>query len=170
MLLPSKSELDAEAARRSLYEFIKQGWHVLEPSTPYVDGWHVRVIANEIQRTLQTWRNALAAIKGRDPNSGDIIDGTKPEERQLLVNVPPGTMKSLIVSVFAPCWMWLHAPEWRAIFASTSQDVVVRDSMKRRDLMKSDWYQQTFRPQWKFSTDQDAKLNYKNNKRESCNA
>src|SRR5207237_7480 len=31
----------AERARRSLREYVRQAWHVVEPSTPYVHGWHI---------------------------------------------------------------------------------------------------------------------------------
>jgi predicted phage terminase large subunit-like protein len=83
-------------------------------------------------------------------------------KQNLLVNVPPGTMKSLIVSVFAPVWQWIHRPGWKAVFISANPRVTVRDSLKRRDLIKSEWFRQTFRPEWSLSDDQDAKTLFKN--------
>jgi hypothetical protein len=32
-------EIDAERARRSLAEFVRQAWLIVEPSTPFVPGW-----------------------------------------------------------------------------------------------------------------------------------
>ncbi len=81
--------------------------------------------------------------------------------RKLLINVPPGTMKSLIASVFLPAWVWLNKPGWKCIFAANAK-IAVRDSIKCRDLIRSDWYQKTFKPDWQLSSDQDAKKLFKN--------
>ena len=32
---------ETRAAESSLYEFVQQGWHVLEPSNEFTGGWHV---------------------------------------------------------------------------------------------------------------------------------
>jgi predicted phage terminase large subunit-like protein len=82
--------------------------------------------------------------------------------QNLLINVPPGTMKSLIFSVFLPAWVWLFRPSWRAIYASGTPSVVTRDSLKCRNLIKSDWYQKTFQPSWKIRSDQDEKQHFAN--------
>jgi hypothetical protein len=39
----------AERARRSLREYVRQAWHVVEPSTPYIDGWHIGAIAEHLE-------------------------------------------------------------------------------------------------------------------------
>ena len=45
----SRAPLNAEKARRSLYEFVRQAWSVLEPETPFVDGPHVRAVCDHLQ-------------------------------------------------------------------------------------------------------------------------
>ena len=70
-------DLQAEKARRRLHEFVRQAWHVLEPSTPFVDGIHVEAICSHLQ----------ALIEGRI--------------RDLIINVPPGHAKSLLSAVLA---------------------------------------------------------------------
>ena len=86
--------------------------------------------------------------------------------QNLVINIPPGTAKSRIVSVYFPAWVWLRCPTWRAIFLSANPRVALRDSMLCRDLIASDWYQRHFDPQWatewEISKDQDAKSNFKN--------
>ena len=37
-------------AERSLAEFIKQAWHVVEPANPYIDNWHIGAIAEHLAR------------------------------------------------------------------------------------------------------------------------
>jgi predicted phage terminase large subunit-like protein len=143
----------AEQCRRSLARFIREAWHVLEPTTALQWNWHIDAIAEHVQAMLEDWEAASKATPEARP----------PQRIQnLVVNVPPGTMKSLIVSVFAPAWWWLRHPSWRAIFVSGNPRVTSRDSVKRRDLIESEWYQQTFRPTWSMAEDQNAKLLFKN--------
>ena len=53
-----------EAAEESLLEFIRQGWHVLEPATPFVEGralhalcLHLEAVTKgEIRQLLINWQ------------------------------------------------------------------------------------------------------------------
>jgi len=78
--------------------------------------------------------------------------------------VPPGTAKSRMVSVYAPAWMWLQYPEWRVMCMSANPRVTVRDSMLCRELIASDWYQESFRPDWTISDSQDSKTKFANSR------
>jgi len=153
LVLPSLTAIDAEIARReaeerrgdaaqaareSLAEFIKQGWHVIEPGTPLDWNWHLDFLCVHYE----------ALVRG--------------EFHELLVNIGPGYMKSLVQNVFMPAWVWTWWPGWRAIFASYDRALSIRDSLKRRDLIRSDWYQETFRPSWVIRKDQDSKLLFAN--------
>lgn len=139
-VIPPLSTLHAELARRSLAWFFRLSWPVLEPTQPLVWGWHLQAICDHVQ----------ALLEGRLG------------VQNLLCNVPPGSSKSRIVMVCTTPWMWLHAPAWRAIYASGNPDVALRDSMLARDLIESQWYQETFRPDWRLADDQNAKGHYKN--------
>jgi predicted phage terminase large subunit-like protein len=130
--------LNAELARRSLYEFVLQAWHVLEPGVEMATGWHIEAICLHLE----------AVSRG--------------EIQHLLINVPPGHMKSLLTNVFWPAWVWLHNPAWRVIFATYAQNLTERDSGKCRDLIQSQWYQETFQPTWKLSEDQNTKAFFTN--------
>ncbi len=111
--------IEREACRRSLAAFVRDAWHVIEPSTPYVHGWHIDLICDHLQSVTL----------------GDI--------NRLLVNVPPGTMKSLLIGVFWPAWEWgpRGMPSMRYVTASHNQDLAIRDTRKMRLLIESDWYQ-----------------------------
>ena len=130
----------AEKARRSLAAFVRQAWEIIEPSTPLTWNWHIDVICSHVQALLE---GKLAT-------------------QNLIINVPPGSMKSTIVSVCAPAWMWLHRPGWRGLFASGNEGIALRDSMKCRDILDSDWYRRLFAPTWAFAKDQNAKGHYRN--------
>jgi predicted phage terminase large subunit-like protein len=136
-------EVDAELARRCFRDFIRQGWHVVEPGRPFISAWHVDAIADHLQ----------AISEGQIKN--------------LLINVPPGHGKSLIVSVLWSAWQWIRREEggcWRGLFASYDHGLAMRDSVRCRSLFESPWYRETFRPSWKLSGDQNEKGYFENTK------
>jgi len=59
-------------------------------------------------------------------------------------------------------WSPGGAPAWRSTWASYDGDLSTRDSVKCRSLLKSTWYQETFRPPWTFAADQDEKTYFVN--------
>lgn len=61
---------------------------------------------------------------------------------RLLINVPPGSSKSLLVSVLWPAWEWgpLGRPWLRYLSTSFNEVPVKRDTRKMRDLVDSEWY------------------------------
>ena len=82
--------------------------------------------------------------------------------RNLVINVPPRHAKSLIVSVFWPCWEWTFAPERRWLFASYAAALSIRDSLKCRRLIESPWYQGRFGARFALTSDQNAKVKFEN--------
>jgi predicted phage terminase large subunit-like protein len=120
MILPSLEQIDAELAKRSLSEFIKQAWHVLEPTAAFVDNWHIQAICSHLE----------ACSRG--------------EITKLIINIPPGHMKSLLTCVFWCAWEWINKPHLKWLYASYASHLSVRDSIKTRVLIGSDWYQRNF--------------------------
>lgn len=138
--LPPLASVQAELARRSLAEFFRHSWHVLEPATTLVWNWHLEALCEHFQ----------ALLEGRIPG------------RNLIANVPPGSSKSRIASVCTTAWWWIDHPEWRGIYSSANPRNVIRDSIYCRQLIQSQWYQSWFRPTWKLTGDQNAKQLYRN--------
>lgn len=62
---------------------------------------------------------------------------------RLLINVPPGSMKSLIVSVMWAAYEWgpMGMPSLRHLATSYGPGPVDRDNLKFVTLIKSEWYQ-----------------------------
>lgn len=112
----------------SFYEFIKAAWPVVEPAT-YIDNWHIAMYADHLQ----------ALDEGR-------ID-------KLLVNIPPGTSKSLVTSVFWPAWRWTRNPGLRMMFASYSAALSNRDAIKCRVLLDSPFYRSMWGHRVELETD-----------------
>jgi len=112
---------DAERIRsrcQRLSGFVREAWHVLEPGQPYLHGWHIDAVCEHLEA---------------------ITDGRL---TRLLINIPPGTMKSLIASVFWPAWEWgpRGRPSLRYLTTSYSENYAKRDSRRMRDLVTSEWY------------------------------
>ena len=120
----------------SLYEFMKEAWPVVEPEKQFMDNWHIVAMCDHLQ----------AVTEGRIKN--------------LLINIPPGCMKSLLVSVFWPCWEWARFGGRRWFFASYDIALSLRDAAKCRTLLESSWFQS----QWslKLKDDQNQKGLYEN--------
>jgi predicted phage terminase large subunit-like protein len=82
--------------------------------------------------------------------------------RDLLINVPPGTAKSRVVAVFATVWAWLRWPSMRIICMSVNPRVALRDGDLARELIRSEWFQDTFQPAWRIREDAEAKGRFLN--------
>src|SRR5579862_6535508 len=135
-----RDEIDAEMASRGLREFVRQAWSIVEPSTPFVPGWHIEAIIDHLE----------AVSRG--------------EIRNLLINVPPQHMKGLLVSVFFPAWEWIRWPERRWLYSSYAATLSIRDSVKCRRLIESPWYQARWGHVFALTGDQNAKSRFDNNR------
>jgi predicted phage terminase large subunit-like protein len=138
------NKLTAEECRRSLSRFIQEGWEVVNPGTPLFWGWHMEAVADHVQFMYEK----LARAK-KDPKY-------KIGKQNLMINIPPRSAKSMIVSVFAPAWAWTRWPELKIRCISANPKVSHRDSRYCRALIASEWYQGMFEPQWKIRPDIDA--------------
>lgn len=140
--------VETELASRYLSPFTKQAWPVLEPVTQYAPGWHIDAICDHLEAVAIGIQNAHAP--------GAI--------RRLIINIPPRHMKSLTVSTMFPAWLWINHPGFRSIFASYGQDLAIRDSVKTRRLITSNWYQQRWADRYQLTGDQNAKSRFENDK------
>jgi predicted phage terminase large subunit-like protein len=133
-------EIDAERAVRSLLEFVHQAWIIVEPSTPFVPGFHIDAIIEHLEAV------------------------TRGQIRNLLINVPPRHMKSLLVSVFWPAWEWIGHPERRWLYSSYAASLSIRDSVKFRRLIESPWYQSRWGDRFSLTSDQNTKVRVDNSR------
>ncbi|MFE1598202.1 phage terminase large subunit [Methylobacterium sp. ID0610] len=112
---------DTEVIRarcETLAGFVRAAWGVLEPNAPLVWNWHLDAFCVHLE----------AITAGR--------------LNRLLINVPPGSSKSLIVSVIWPAWEWgpKGRRSMRYLATAFNDGPVTRDTRKMRDLVLSPWY------------------------------
>ena len=135
-----QSPPDTEIPQPSLWEFVRAAWHVLEPAHPFVDNWHIGAICELLEAvTLRQIQN-------------------------LLINIPPRHLKSLLVSVFWPCWEWgpRLRPDLRYINSSYASNLSIRDNVKSRTLIQSGWYQAQWGSVFRLRDDQNVKVKFEN--------
>ncbi|HET8888402.1 MAG TPA: phage terminase large subunit [Candidatus Angelobacter sp.] len=74
-------------------------------------------------------------------------------------------MKSLLISVFFPIWVWATDPSRRFMFVSYSEKLSTQHSILRRSLIESDWYKKDWGGKFSISRDQNVKSHYENSAR-----
>lgn len=112
---------DADAVRKRCEKFagfVKESWHTIE-GVRYIPNWHVDAIGEHIE-----------AI-------------TKGQITRLMINIPPGMMKSTTVSVMQGPWEWgpMGKPWLRYLTTSYEATYARRDSRKHRNMVLSEWFQ-----------------------------
>ena len=112
-----RREKEYRAAESNLIDFARAAWPIIEPGAEFVDGWHLHAIADHLEAV----------------SSGEI--------ENIVINIPPGCCKSILVSVIWPAWEWVRAPHLRYLGASYGADLAIRDAQKCRDIITSEWYQ-----------------------------
>jgi len=140
--------VDREICLRQFRRFVPDAFEVVEGgdahfslvragkrSPKFIGGWHIDAIADHLQAVAE-----------------DQI-------KRLLINVPPGTSKSILACVLWPAWLWARDPSLRFLFSSYSEDFTKRDCRRTKALIESDWYRSLF-PEVKLKRDPDTVMEH----------
>jgi predicted phage terminase large subunit-like protein len=119
--------------------FVKAAWHVVQPGVTLDWSWHYDLIAEY-----------LTLVKQR-------------KVRRLIINISPRTLKSLLVSVMFPVWVWTEQPGHGFACASYSATLSTEHSVMRRTLIESDWFRNLWGSRIWLAKDQNEKTKFKNN-------
>lgn len=134
----------AEEARRTgqknFASFVKQAWAHTPQSDPLEWNWHLDAICMHLESVAR----------------GEISN--------LVINIGPGHAKSILMAVLWPAWVWTWWPRCQFIFASYAEALAVRDSVRCRAVIESEWYVKNFssRSGWEMRRDQNAKGHFVN--------
>jgi len=129
------SRIECEA---SLATFTQQAWAVIEPATALKWNWHLDALCAYVQ----------AFFEGRI--------------KRLIVNVPPGSMKSIVFSVMGPAWCWTRRPESRMLCLSNELGLARRDNRRMRQVIESTWFRERWGALVTLSRDQAEKSLFEN--------
>ena len=136
-----KNAARADMCVYSFYYFFKQFWPEFSPSE-YSDNWHIEYLCNELQECYNRFNRGEKAIN-------------------ILINVPPGTSKSSIVTIAFPVWLWVQDATLKVISGSYSERIALTHSVKSRDVIKSDKFRAYF-PHIEIKRDVDGKSMFEN--------
>jgi phage terminase large subunit-like protein len=111
-----RGELYRQACAR-LVDFVRVFWVLVEPAQPFEDNWHIGAVCE----FLEAWHR-------REFKNG-------------VLNLPPGTGKSLLVDVFLQAWIWSTKPGYKFLNCSYDEDLCLRDADKVKTIVLSEAYQ-----------------------------
>jgi predicted phage terminase large subunit-like protein len=136
LLIEELDSLEAELCARSLASFVQRAWPILESGAVMKWNWHLDLICSELEKV------------------------SRGENGRLLINVPPGTMKTLLVAVFWPAWEWTTKPHLKFLSASYGMERSTDSARKVRDIVQSEWYRSNYHVLLR--ADQEAKTHFIN--------
>lgn len=104
----------------SLVGFTRRAWPHIRDANEFFPNWHIDLLSAEYE---------------------SIFNG---DNDRLIVNQPPGTMKSALLNVFFPAWVWAQDPTKRFGHYSYSETLPKRDKVVFMRLIQSEWYTKRF--------------------------
>jgi predicted phage terminase large subunit-like protein len=107
-------------ARIDYATFVARAMASLEPGNPYEENWHVHAIANKLEQV----------------RTGGV--------KRLMINMPPRSMKTILVSVAYSVWVLGHDPTRRIICVTYSKDVAQAQAQLFNRLVNSAWVRRVF--------------------------
>lgn len=118
--------LEREIYKNSFYEFYKAAFCQLHPGLAYDENWHAKYICDILQKETE---RVIAKL---------------PREKDLIINVPPRSSKSMIVTVIWPVWSWTKDPTLKFLRCSYSDTIATILSRQSKDLIVTNWFQRLY--------------------------
>jgi predicted phage terminase large subunit-like protein len=131
----------ADRLATDLSAFTKKAFQILYPGRKLVWSWHYDLLCEYLQLVKQ--RKIL----------------------RLIINIPPRTLKSTLVTIAFPLWVWLTEPEHNFLTASYSLDLSTEHSVFRRNLLLSAWFQRLWGDKFHLAGDRNQVSQFMNNRR-----
>lgn len=119
-------QVNAEICRRSFFYFVQQFWETVIAEEP-IWNWHIKYLCDELQEIGKR-------VARREAKEFDYF----------IINVPPGSSKSTVVSEMYPLWCWTIDPSQRFIcgsYASTPAEDIADKCFR---IYKSEKFQRLF--------------------------
>lgn len=136
-------ELHRKIYRGSFYRFFVDAFAQLHHGGVYDENWHLKYIADKLEKEF--WR----------------IKNGEPRERDMIVNVPFRSSKSMLVTIIFPVWCWINDPSFKFICVSYSGDLALEHAQLAKDLIKRTWFQRYFGTIVQIRSDASATSFYK---------
>lgn len=125
-----------------LYEFVQAFWPVVE-ACEFVPNWHLENVCKALEAVSREYECTQCGADVYAPQAHCPECGGPRMRRKhprLVINQPPSTSKSVLVSVFWPAWHWTWDPTHRWMFTSFADKLVERDAGHALQILKSPLY------------------------------
>lgn len=132
--------------KSNYYKFFIHAWKILEPTTPLDDNWHIKYLCDLLQAEAER------------------IAAGQPKQKDIIINIPPRSLKSSIFSIMLNAWVWTRFPQMKFITGSYNGNLANEFAVKTRRLIESEWYQERFGNVFHMAADQNMKSLFENNK------
>jgi predicted phage terminase large subunit-like protein len=130
-----------ELNNRSLFNFLEYFWPAVS-AQEFKPNWHIPYLCHELEMVAER------------------VGTRKLKEYDLIINIPPGTTKTITCSIMFPAWCWTKWPWMRFITASYSGALSLESAEYCRDLIRSEAFRQIY-PDIEIKEDKDTKSNFK---------
>ena len=131
----------AEKCRRSFYFFVRYFWDTIIAEEP-IWNWHIKYLCDELQHIGM---RVAQLDRGRKDDKGKpILERLHKEYDYYIINVPPGSSKSTIVSEMYPIWCWTIDQTQRFICGSYASTPAEDIAEKCYNIYQSDKFKELF--------------------------
>jgi len=132
---------EKELCRRSFRYFLEYYWSEVSQDE-FLGNWHIDLMCDELQHIAQ------------------CVYKKYTRKYDLVINVPPGTTKSITCSIMFPVWVWTWWHSARFITASYSSTLSLEAAEYSRELIRSKKFREMY-PELEIKSDKDTKGNYR---------
>jgi len=141
-LPPDEYDVLASVCRESFWEFVQEFWgEIIDEKL--VPNWHMEYLCRELEKVA------------------DRVFNRQPKLYDLLINIPPATTKSTIVSVMFPIWCWTRCLWVQIICGCFAHPLSLDLSVKGRTILQSEKFKACF-PEIVLRSDTNTATKYQN--------
>lgn len=119
----SKTKTKKDRPPERLADFVREAWSIIDPA-PFVGGWHFDATCEHLEAC----------------SYGNIT--------RLIINVPPGSSKTMIALIMWPAWEWSQRPEGKWMCSTYEQPLSLNKAHLFKRLVESEWYQDRWGDKW----------------------
>ena len=116
--MSERKELDV-LLRNDFYSYVQRVFYELG-NDKFIPNWHLEVLCDALERARR----------------GEI--------KRLIINVPPRSLKSIVVNVAYSTWLLGHNPKEHIVSASYSAELAEKFARDSKIVMESEWYRRIF--------------------------
>lgn len=138
-----EKDLLKQIYNKSYYQFFKEAYSILLPGEHYSDNWHIEFLCNRLQQELER------------------IIRREVREKDLIINIPFRSSKSLICTIVFPAWCWTIDQSIKFICVSYSASLALEHALMSRSLLNSEWFKSIYGDLIRFEEDVNAAGFYK---------